>query len=41
MAREKEPELADIVIARRPADCSDRVAPFVTAFLHSAWAASR
>lgn len=41
MAREKEPELSDIVIARGPADCSDQVAPFVTAFLHSVWTSSR
>ena len=40
MAKDKEPELADIIIARKPADCSDRVAPFVMAFLHSVWAAS-
>ena len=40
MAKDKEPELEDIVVVRKPADCSDRVAPFVMAFLHSAWSKS-
>lgn len=37
IAREKDPELADIVIVRKPSDCDDRVAPFVMAFLNSVW----
>ena len=40
MAREKEPELADIVIARKPADCDGRFAPFVMAFLNSVWSSA-
>lgn len=40
IAREKEPELSDIVIVRKPSDCSDKFAPFVMAFLHSVWSSS-
>ena len=40
MAREKEPELADIMIVRRPADCSDAVVPFVHAFLNATWSSA-
>jgi hypothetical protein len=39
-ARDNEPELSDIVIVRKPSDCSDKVAPFVMAFLNSAWSSA-
>jgi 8-oxo-dGTP pyrophosphatase MutT (NUDIX family) len=37
LASEREPELSDIVIARGPADLSDKIPDHVTAFLHHAW----
>jgi hypothetical protein len=39
-AQDKEPELSDIVIVRKPSDCNDKVAPFVVAFLKAAWSSS-
>ncbi|MGD9844969.1 MAG: NUDIX hydrolase [Variibacter sp.] len=41
LASEREPELSDIVIARRPADLGDKVPDHVTAFLHHAWRLDR
>jgi 8-oxo-dGTP pyrophosphatase MutT (NUDIX family) len=41
LASEREPELSDIVIVRRPADLSDKVPDHVTAFLHHAWRLDR
>jgi hypothetical protein len=37
LAREAQPELADIRIARGPADLDSMMPPFVTAFLNDAW----
>jgi hypothetical protein len=37
LARETEPELADIRIVRGPADLDLRMPPFVTAFLVDRW----
>ncbi len=37
LAREAEPELADMVIVRGPADLDRRMPPYVTAFLSKYW----
>jgi 8-oxo-dGTP pyrophosphatase MutT (NUDIX family) len=37
LARDEEPELADIVIVRGPADLDARMPPFVVAFLNAFW----
>jgi hypothetical protein len=37
LARETEPELADIRIAHGPADLDPMMPPFVTAFLSHVW----
>jgi 8-oxo-dGTP pyrophosphatase MutT (NUDIX family) len=37
LARDEEPELADIVIVRGPADLDPRMPPFVVAFLNAFW----
>jgi hypothetical protein len=37
LAREPQPELADIRVVRGPADFDPKIPPFVTAFLRHAW----
>jgi hypothetical protein len=41
LARETEPELCDIRIARGPADLDPMMPPFIVAFLHKTWALPR
>jgi hypothetical protein len=41
LAREREPELADVRIVRGPADFDPMMPPFVTAFLTHVWGQAR